>query len=139
MALEATRATLASFGAAATVRASEGLSDATGGYDLVVSNPPFHQGHTQTLDPTLRMIADLPRVMRYVGRLYLVANRFLPYNEALDAAFERVSVIAETGKFRLYRAEAPRAVPPKVLPPKVLAPKVEAPKVEARRDRARKR
>jgi hypothetical protein len=74
-----------------------------------------------------------------VGRLYLVANRFLPYNEALDAAFERVSVIAETGKFRLYRAEAPRAVPPKVLPPKVLAPKVEAPKVEARRDRARKR
>jgi 16S rRNA (guanine1207-N2)-methyltransferase len=139
MALEATRATLASFGAAATVRASEGLSDATGGYDLVVSNPPFHQGHTQTLDPTLRMIADLPRVMRYVGRLYLVANRFLPYNEALDAAFERVSVIAETGKFRLYRAEAPRAVPPKVLPPKGLAPKVEAPKVEARRDRARKR
>lgn len=134
MALEATRATLASFGAAASVRASEGLSDAAGGYDLVVFNPPFHQGHTQTLDPTLRMIADLPRVMRYVGRIYLVANRFLPYNEALGAAFERVSVIAETGKFRLYRAEAPRAVAPKAVPPKV-----EAPKADARRDRARKR
>jgi 16S rRNA (guanine1207-N2)-methyltransferase len=144
MALEATRATLASFGAAATVRASEGLSDATGGYDLVVSNPPFHQGHTQTVDPTLRMIADLPRVMRYVGRLYLVANRFLPYNETLDAAFERVSVVAETGKFRLYRAEAPRAVAPKAGPLRVAPAKTEPPKTapakpEQRRDRARKR
>lgn len=110
MALEATRNTLTSFGAAATVRASEGLSDVSGPYDLVVSNPPFHQGHKQTVDPTLRMIADLPRAMRYTARLYLVANRFLPYAAPLEAAFERVYVVAETGKFRLYRAEAPRLV-----------------------------
>ena len=144
IALEAPRSTLASFGTAATVPASKGLSDAAGGYDLVVSNPPFHQGHTQTVDPTLRMIADLPRVMRYVGRLYLVANRFLPYNETLDAAFERVSVVAETGKFRLYRAEAPRAVAPKAAPLRVAPAKTEPPKTapakpEQRRDRARKR
>jgi hypothetical protein len=82
--------------------------------------------------------------MRYVGRLYLVANRFLPYNETLDAAFERVSVVAETGKFRLYRAEAPRAVAPKAAPLRVAPAKTEPPKTapakpEQRRDRARKR
>lgn len=118
MALEATRATLASFGSAATVRASEGLSDAAGPYDLVVSNPPFHQGHKQTVDPTLRMIADLPRVIRFTGRLYLVANRFLPYAEPLEAAFAKVAVVAETGKFRLYRAEQPREVAPRPAPAK---------------------
>lgn len=108
-ALEATRATLGSFGSAATVRASEGLSDVSGRFDLVVSNPPFHQGHAQTTDPTLRIIADLPRALRPGGRVYLVANRFLPYPDALSAAFERVTVVAETGKFRLYRAEGPKA------------------------------
>jgi 16S rRNA (guanine1207-N2)-methyltransferase len=49
-------------------------------------------------------IRGMSRHLQAGGELWLVANRFLPYAEALQASFKTVRVAAETGKFVVYHA-----------------------------------
>jgi 16S rRNA (guanine1207-N2)-methyltransferase len=105
-ALESARRTLAGHGERARVFASDGLAAVTDRYELIVSNPPFHQGHRQTLGPTLSWIAAMPGRLAPAGEVRIVANRFLPYADALAAAFGRVEVLREDARFRVWRARA---------------------------------
>jgi 16S rRNA (guanine1207-N2)-methyltransferase len=68
-------------------------------FDLVVSNPPFHQGVDVTTGIATQMIHEVPDVLRPGGRLRLVANRFLPYHREMRAVFGNVTTIAETGRY----------------------------------------
>ena len=47
------------------------------------------------------------------GSLWLVANRHLPYEGALAAAFAEVREIAATPSFRVWQASRPRAAAPR--------------------------
>jgi 16S rRNA G1207 methylase RsmC len=77
-------------------------------FDVVVTNPPFHQD-MQT-DPTAagRFVAAAQRLLRPSGRLYLVANRFLPYGPWLQAAFDQVAVVLTNPRFSVWEATLPR-------------------------------
>jgi 16S rRNA (guanine1207-N2)-methyltransferase len=68
-------------------------------FDLVLSNPPFHQGVDVTTGIATQMIREVPDVLRLGGRLRLVANRFLPYHREMRAVFGNVSAVAETGRY----------------------------------------
>src|SRR5947209_5940809 len=59
-------------------------------FDLVVTNPPFHQGGIQTTEIAERFIRQAAQVLRPHGRFYLVANRFLKYEPTLKAHFRTV-------------------------------------------------
>jgi len=74
----------------------------------VVMNPPFHRGREG--DPALgrAFIGAARRILAPGGQLWMVSNRHLPYDEALAAAFRRVSRIGEEGGFLLHHAEGPR-------------------------------
>ena len=85
-----------------------GLRRAAPGYDAVISNPPFHQGRAAEPDLGAAFIAAAGRILKPGGRFFLVANRALPYEAALGAAFARVQRIAEDGAFKLFRADRPR-------------------------------
>ncbi len=54
-------------------------------YDAVVMNPPFHRGQETRVDLGRAFIAAAAVGLRRGGSLYLVANRQLPYEAALDA------------------------------------------------------
>lgn len=54
-------------------------------YDAVVMNPPFHRGQDTRVDLGRAFIAAAAGGLRRGGALYLVANRQLPYEAALDA------------------------------------------------------
>lgn len=79
-----------------------------GSYDFVVSNPPFHT--TRAGDPDLGrgFIASASRILKPRGVFYMVANRHLPYEAALDAAFAQVEERGGTGAFKTFRATRPR-------------------------------
>lgn len=109
LALEAARATLRRAGLdvpEVSVFGSDVYSRVTERYDLIVSNPPFHEGVRTAYDAADRLIREAPTHLRPGGRLVLVANAFLPYRDALDETFGSHALLAETGRFRVYEARS---------------------------------
>jgi 16S rRNA (guanine1207-N2)-methyltransferase len=80
--------------------------------DAVVMNPPFHHG--RDADPALgaAFIQAARRMLAPSGALWLVANRHLPYDTALTAAFLEHREVAGDSAFRVIHAIKPiRAKP----------------------------
>ena len=74
-------------------------------YDFIVSNPPFHtQSRADRPDVGRRFIAVAAEALKPGGRLYLVANRHLPYEAVLNASFGRVRVLGERDGFKVIEA-----------------------------------
>jgi 16S rRNA (guanine1207-N2)-methyltransferase len=80
-------------------------------YDVVVSNPPFHTGRAG--DPGLgqAFIAAAARMLTPQGSLWMVANRHLPYEDALARAFIHVEEAGGTPGFKVIHASHPRRTP----------------------------
>ncbi len=76
--------------------------------DHVVTNPPFHQG--RAADPALgrAFLATAAAALKPQGMLWLVANRHLPYESALESLFAEVEERPGSTAFKLYRAARPR-------------------------------
>lgn len=74
-------------------------------FDVVVSNPPFHQGRREDKSLGPRFINDAARVLRNGGRCYLVANRFLPYETVMRAMLRNVREVAGDGRFKVLCGE----------------------------------
>ncbi|WP_284456092.1 methyltransferase [Alloalcanivorax xenomutans] len=103
-AVAAARATLADNGLSAEIQGGDLFDGITGRFDLLVTNPPFHDGRERTTQITRRLIRQAPEHLQADGELWLVANRELPYAQWLDDAFRQVTVVRETNRFRVYRA-----------------------------------
>ena len=102
-AIEASKATLAANGLEGEVFASNVFSDVTGRFDMIISNPPFHDGLQTSLEATQVLIRGAVRHLNSGGELRIVANAFLPYPAVLDEMFGFHEVIAQTGRFKVYR------------------------------------
>ncbi|MCC6305845.1 MAG: methyltransferase [Rhodobacteraceae bacterium] len=78
-------------------------------FDLVLMNPPFHDG--TTADPALgaALIRAAAAMLAPHGVLWLVANRHLPYEAALAAAFREVVTAATESGYKVIRAARPAA------------------------------
>lgn len=107
-AVEASRATLAANGVEGEVFASNVFSEVKGRFDMIISNPPFHDGMQTSLDAAQTLIRGAVRHLNSGGELRIVANAFLPYPDVLDETFGFHEVIAQTGRFKVYRANITR-------------------------------
>ena len=79
-------------------------------FDLVATNPPFHQGGLQTTDIAESFIHGAAQVLRPQGRFYLVANRFLKYEHTLKAHFQQVEEVGGNTRFKVLHAWEPNRV-----------------------------
>lgn len=74
-------------------------------YDVIVSNPPFHaQGRVGRPDIGRAFIAAAAGALKPGGRLWLVANRHLPYEGVLDARFGSSRIVAQRDGFKVIEA-----------------------------------
>ncbi len=108
-AVEAARRTVALHGLGhCTVLAGDGVAAVQGiAFDVVATNPPFHQGKATTYDVARQFIADGARVLRPGGRFYLVANRFIRYEEAMREALGRVETVYSDSRYKVLRGSRP--------------------------------
>ncbi|MBN2392623.1 MAG: class I SAM-dependent methyltransferase [Anaerolineae bacterium] len=74
----------------------------TATYDIVVANPPFHQGHGLNFEAAQFFIEEAARVLKAGGRLYLVANAFLNYEPWLRTHFAKVQQVQNDQRFRVW-------------------------------------
>lgn len=74
-------------------------------YDFIVTNPPFHTTQKSGRpDIGQRFIAVAAQALKPGGRLWLVANRHLPYEQTLGTNFGSVRVAAERDGFKAIEA-----------------------------------
>lgn len=106
LALASTRETLARNQLSAILVASDVFSDIDGKFDLIVSNPPFHDGIDTAYRAVNALISQAKNHLLPRGELRIVANRFLSYPDLLDRYFGSHQVLAKSNKFKVYRAFA---------------------------------
>jgi 16S rRNA (guanine1207-N2)-methyltransferase len=73
-------------------------------FDQVLSNPPFHAGKATTDHMAVQFVRDAYEVLKPSGRLQLVANRFLPYEEVIQPLFGNVSTLYQDSRFKVLAA-----------------------------------
>jgi len=81
-----------------------GLSDH---YDTIVMNPPFHTGHATNVDLGRAFLLAAIAALNPGGRLFLVANRHLPYESVLDSSGLVWRKLAESTVHKIIAAQRP--------------------------------
>lgn len=77
-------------------------------YDLIVTNPPFHDVRGADRSMVEGFIRAARARMQDRGALWLVSNLHLPYGKLLSAAFAQLETVAEDRHFRVFSARRPR-------------------------------
>ena len=75
-----------------------------GELNFIVSNPPFHDGGAEDRRLGQAFVRKAAELLKRGGVAWIVANRHLPYEAELDAAFKRVRLVAEAGGYKLFEA-----------------------------------
>ncbi len=76
----------------------------TADLDFVVMNPPFHDGGAEDRRLGQAFVRKAAGLLKKGGVLWLVANRHLPYEAELNAAFKRVTPVGDGGGYKLFEA-----------------------------------
>ncbi|MGX5830417.1 class I SAM-dependent methyltransferase [Mesorhizobium sp. 43Arga] len=73
-------------------------------YDVIAMNPPFHRSRAAEPEIGAGMIRAAAKALKAGGRLFMVANRQLPYEPVLSAAFASHAELARDGMFKVFSA-----------------------------------
>lgn len=75
-----------------------------GKYDLIIMNPPFHEGHASEPGLGQQFIQRAAQSLVNGGELLLVANRGLPYEDVLAANFRSSAEVCRNARFKVLSA-----------------------------------
>jgi 16S rRNA (guanine1207-N2)-methyltransferase len=73
-------------------------------YDVIAMNPPFHRSRAAEPEIGAGMIRAAAKALKPGGRLFMVANRQLPYEPVLSAVFASHAELARDGMFKVFSA-----------------------------------
>jgi 16S rRNA (guanine1207-N2)-methyltransferase len=78
-------------------------------FDVVITNPPFHQGVGVDYEVACQFVRDAARVLCRDGRLFLVANRFLRYGDLIRETFGNVATAYADSRYHVLTAVAQKS------------------------------
>lgn len=86
------------------------LADGLSGYesepfDLILCNPPFHQGHAVGDQIAWQMVTESKKRLRSGGTLWVVGNRHLNYHVTLKRVFGNCQQLASNPQFVVLSAQ----------------------------------
>lgn len=102
-AIRACQYNFAQYGIAGDVIAADCAEGITGRFDLVVCNPPFHQGFDVEQDLTDRFLLATRRLLTKNGRALFVVNSFIPLERKAKPMFGSIGVVADNKRFKLVQ------------------------------------
>jgi len=70
-------------------------------FDLILCNPPFHQGFNLEGDLTNKFVSACKRLLAKNGTALFVVNQFIPLERKASKHFSKVKVLADNGSFKL--------------------------------------
>ena len=73
-------------------------------FDVILCNPPFHQGAGVEYDVARQMVRDAAEVLEARGCLYVVSNAFLRYEREMTNLFSAVEEVFNDRRYRVLRA-----------------------------------
>jgi 16S rRNA (guanine1207-N2)-methyltransferase len=74
-------------------------------YDLIVSNPPYHEGKSQSGRVVESLVRGAPDHLEAGGSLVLVTQRRLPIAALMESTFGTVKVLIDVGPHRVWYGE----------------------------------
>ena len=102
LALEATALTFASNALSAkAIQPADVFTGVQGTFDVIISNPPFHEGIATNYEIVSSFMTSCNRYLRPGGQLVIVANRFLPYEPLMAKAMGAPTLIAQSKKYKV--------------------------------------
>lgn len=108
VAVDSTQLNLASHGyenrARVMIAASISAIEQPKRFDLIVTNPPFHDEYQTDISVSLELFNEASERLSATGYLVVVANRHLNYLTHLRRYFDEVITVAENEKFIVYRS-----------------------------------
>lgn len=102
LALYSAQKTLAANGLSGDVVASNGLGNVAGNFTHIITNPPFHTGIRTDYGIVAEFLAQANSHLVNQGQLFIVANSFLNYAQAIENHFTNVHTLAKNNKFVIY-------------------------------------
>jgi 16S rRNA (guanine1207-N2)-methyltransferase len=91
-------------GRAAASYHCDGVPAINQSYDLIVLNPPFHEGGAVGDHIALRLFAQASRWLQPGGRVLVVGNRHLGYHRSLRRWFRHLKQLQADAKFVVFEA-----------------------------------
>ncbi|WP_372862755.1 methyltransferase [Spongiibacter sp.] len=89
------------------LRAELHLADCADGLqgpvDIVLCNPPFHQGFAVEGELTERFLQAAHRLLKRNGQALFVVNQFIPLQRKAEGLFPAVELLGEAEGFRVFR------------------------------------
>lgn len=77
-------------------------------YDVVVANPPFHEGRNVAMHLGQAFVGAASSALRASGSFWMVCNQQLPYERELEARFGHVELVARDSRYKIFRAARPK-------------------------------
>lgn len=88
---------------------SDGLSQLTPEkFDVIISNPPFHQGIRTAYRASEEFFAQASQWLNSDGQLTWVANEFLNYEKIVEKNFQSVQLVCKKNGFKVFVATRPK-------------------------------
>lgn len=81
------------------------LEDTTVQFDLIISNPPIHDGKIEDHTIVQRLIEDAQRYLVPSGELWMVMQHRVPVARLLSPYFKQFDIISQNGVFKVWRAQ----------------------------------
>ncbi len=88
-------------GYAVEVVADDAGASLAPGYDLILCNPPFHQGFSVADDLTQHFLKAAHRLLSRQGEAWFVVNRFIPLEHKASGLFTQITKVADNGRFKV--------------------------------------
>ena len=76
-------------------------------FDIILCNPPFHQGFTTNNNITNKFLSNTLKLLSANGKALFVVNQFIPLEKKATGLFSHIETMATNGSFKLVELARP--------------------------------